>query len=91
VTSGEPELFWQAPAYVVASLQAGSFLGARGNREASAELFRDVGFVVLGRAGAGCSQRIVAQNRYQVNNYLLGMYSNTCSDLGKGRDRGTSK
>jgi hypothetical protein len=40
--------------------------------------------VVLGRAGAERSQRIVARIRYQVNNYLLGMYSNTCSVLGKG-------
>ena len=70
---------------VVASLQAGSSLGARGNRGASAKLFRDERFVVLGRAGAERSHRIIAQIRYQVNNYLLDMYSNARAVLGKGR------
>jgi hypothetical protein len=41
--------------------------------------------VVLGRAGSERSQRIIARIRYQVNNYLLDMYSNARAILGKGR------
>jgi hypothetical protein len=40
--------------------------------------------VVLGRAGAERSRHILARIRYQVNNYLLDMYSNACAVLGEG-------
>lgn len=74
----------------MASLQAGSSLGKQGRRQEGAELSWDVGFVVLGRAGAERSQRILSRIRYQVNSYLFGMYSNARAVLGKGRgeDRG---
>ncbi len=70
-------LFRSCPlAYVVASLQAGSFPGGRRNRDASAEQFRDGVRVADERAGTERSQRIVVRSRYQLNNYLLGTYSN---------------
>ena len=67
--------------------EAESRQGKRGKREASAKLFRDGGFVVLGLAGAKHSRRIIARIRYHVNNYLLGMYSNACAILGKGHGK----